>query len=68
MPKHIHIFLCPSFSDALELIILARAAGLAAAYLPHGGIDAHRDTPITHRVPIVGSPVRVNKFIQEVTK
>jgi len=64
MPDQIHTLTCNSVSEALDLIARARESGLKAAYLPHGGIDAHRDTPITHRVPLMGTHVQIQRFLK----
>lgn len=64
MKTKIHIITCPTFGDALSTILHARRCGLSCAYLPHGGIDAHRDTPVTHRVPIMGTSAKIENFLK----
>lgn len=57
-----HTIICKNFSEALDMLRSARAFGLHAAYLPLGGIDAHRDDPVVHRVPVIGDPKTVKEF------
>lgn len=55
-------FPCQSAGYAIAALQLARNLCLRATYIPSGGTDCKRDTPVTHTLWVMGDKKQVERF------